>query len=255
MRHIELVLATHGENIFWANGLESIVTEYSTKKQSSKVFDRHKGRGLNKNFNHPNYNIGHGHDHTIDGFLKSLRGMVSMARDINLELNKILSYQGQYTNGDTGALSGHNIVEIENDENLNEANHFLTHIIKRYDSLSDATIFLQGHPFDHVKNLFAEILKSLGQDFSCLPSAKVRKLGDDGHDLLARQFGEIITQKKIESSCWSAGACFMASKKAILGNPLSWYEKVLSEARAFKDSKFALERLWAVVINPNGDWS
>jgi len=255
LKHIELVLATHGENIFWATGLESIVTEYSTKKQSSKISDRHKDRILNINFNHPNYNIGHGHNQTIDGFVKSLRGMVRMARDINLELNEILSHQGQDTNGDTGVLSGHSIVEIENDENLNEANHFLTHIIKRYDSLSENTIFLQGHPFDHVKNLFAEILKSLGKDFSCLPSAETRKLGESGHDLLARKFWEIITQKKIESSCWSTGACFMASKKAILVNPLSWYENVLLEAKAFKDSKFALERLWAVVINPSGDWS
>lgn len=254
MKHIELVLATHGENIFWANGLESIVTEYSTKKQASRVSDRHKENGL-KNISRASHNFSHSPNHTIHEFLKSLRGMVSMARDINLELTEILNSHSQDGVNEAGVLSGHNIVEIENDGNLNEANHFLTHIIRRYDSLAETTIFLQGHPLDHVKNLFAEILKSIGQDFSCLPSAGTGKLGNDGHDLLARQFGEIITKKKVESSCWSSGACFMASKSAILGNPLSWYEDVLGEAKAFKDSKFALERLWAVVINPRKDWS
>ena len=254
MKHIELVLATHGENIFWANGLESIVTEYSTKKQASRIYGRHmenKIRGLG----HSIQSFSHSPNQTIHEFIKSLRGMVNMARYINLELTEILNPHSQDVVDEVGVLSGHNIVEIENDGNLNEANHFLTHIITRYDSLAETTIFLQGHPFDHVKSLFAEILKSIGQDFSCLPSAGTRKLGNDGHDLLARQFGEITTKKKVGSSCWSAGACFMASKSAILGNPLSWYEDVLGEAKAFKDSKFALERLWAVVINPQRDWS
>lgn len=254
MKHIEIVLATHGENIFWANGLESIVTEYSTKKQEPNISDRHRENRL-RNISFLNHSFGHNPNQTIHDFLKSLRSMVRTARDINLELTKILSPNGQDGVDELGVLSGHNIVNIENDNNLNEANQFLYHITKRYDSLAETTIFLQGHPFDHVKNPFAEILKSIGKDFSCLPSPKIGKLGDSGHDLLARQFGEIITKKKVESSCWSAGACFMASKSAILANPLSWYENVLKEAKDFKDSKFALERLWAVVIKPNEDWS
>lgn len=126
MKHIELVLATHGENIFWANGLESIVTEYSTKRQESRISDRHREKGLHKNLNRQNHNFGHSPNQTIYEFMRSLRGMVRMARDINLELTEILNCHSQDGVNEVGVLSGHNIVEIENDGNLNEANHFLT---------------------------------------------------------------------------------------------------------------------------------
>lgn len=255
MKYIEIVLATHGENILWASGLENIVTEYSTKEQALVPSLYHKEKsGMSlalRDFRGINHNGSSG----IDDFLRCLREVVGLAKTFHYEIGEILNEQPYPADPNLRVLKGHKIVKVENDKNLCEAKHFLTHIIQNYDSLAETTIFLQGHPFDHIKNLYVEIIRTLGQDFSCLPSAKKKKLGDSGHDLMARQFGEVITKKKIESSYWSAGACFMASKNAILANPLSWYENVLKEAKDFKDSKYALERIWSVVINPNEDWS
>lgn len=38
-----------------------------------------------------------------------------------------------------------------------EAHTWLHHIVTRYDTLADLTIFLQGSPFDHVPDLFEKI--------------------------------------------------------------------------------------------------
>ncbi len=252
MKPIEIVLATHGENIFWANGLQDIVVEYSTKEQGQTISNRHRPDGRTR-FDLMDLNTGRMQD--IQGFMSAFRRMTEVARNIRSELGDILNYQDFSENKKLDILSGHKVVKIQNETNLNEANHFLNHIINEYDNLAEYTAFLQGHPHDHCKSPEKHILLSLGKDFSCLPSATKQTLGQDGHDLLARQFAETITKRKTSKSEWSAGACFMASKKAIRKNPLSWYKMVLDEAIKFKDSKFALERIWAIIISPEEDWS
>ena len=261
VKQIEIVLASHGENLLWADGLQKVITEYSTQGQSTSVSEKHKNRTLT-NIHHF-ANARHSDTLGIHAFTESLRNMVSTARQLSIDINEILSDQAQEKGGESSVLlRGHKVIQIDNNPNLNEANHFLAHIIQRYDTLAETTVFMQAYPLDHIKKPMAEILSSLGQDFCTLPNSQKKKLGTEGHDLLARELGEIILKKatpqqgiEINSSSWSAGGCFMASKRAILRNSLSWYELVLKSAKEFNGAKWALERLWAVVISPNEDWS
>lgn len=244
---IEIVTARHGENLGWAKGLEEILTEYSSS--DTEIYRNKKIPQMMPNL--PNITARGG---DIQSFLRHFHEVVAQAKSIRQEIEHgFLTLETDEVTAQS-SIGAHTIVKIDNDPNLCEAKHYLTHIISRYESLADSTAFMQGDPTDHVKNPVAEILKSLGQDFACLPSAQKRKLGEDGHDRLARIFGKLILEQEVNATCWSAGACFMASRQAIVQNPLSWYEHVLEKAQEFTDAKFALERLWSVVITPKGNW-
>jgi hypothetical protein len=254
MKFIEIVIATNGENLSWASGMQDIVIEYSTAEQQRLNKSKHIDAEYSKSLSF--------HSHTrmtsprsFSSFLLNLKKDIKTARKFSKEIDSILSLDGERSELELDILTGHKIVRIENKPNMCEANQYLTHIIQNYDSLSEYTVFTQGHPNDHVHDIKLEILKNIGNDFSTLPSSKIRNLGERDHELLARQFGEMITGKKINKSIWSGGACFMASKNAILKNDLSWYKNILDKADSFKDSKFAIERLWSVLLSPNEDWS
>ena len=251
MKAIEIVLATHGENLFWASGLESIITEYSTKEQSVRDDKRKKA------VQHSLHEVQHLQLNARDifEFVKTFRKMAEIAREVKAEIEEALE-TGFCKNGQReNVLTGHRVVKLQNDPNLNEANHFLSHIINSYNELAECTAFLQGEPSDHVGIPEKQILRNLGKGFSCLPSSCKRSLAETGHDLLARELAERLLKKKVSKTEWSAGGCFMASREVIQKNPISWYKMVLDEAKAFKDAKFALERIWAIVIRPDEDWS
>ena len=44
-----------------------------------------------------------------------------------------------------------------------EAHTYLHHLVERYDSLADVTVFVQGHPFDHAPDLH-KVLRSLADE-------------------------------------------------------------------------------------------
>jgi len=254
MKFLEIVIASNGENLSWAGGMQDIVIEYSTAEQQKFNKQKHIDAEYVRALSHrgsfwlcsPN---------SFATFLLKLKNDIKIARKFHKEIDSILSLEGESPEPELQLLTGHKIVYIKNNENMCEANQYLTHIIKNYDSLSEYTVFTQGHPNDHVDDIKSEIIKNIGKDFSTLPSTIARCFNVNNHDLLARQFGEIITGKQINRSIWSAGACFMASRKAILKNDISWYKNILDKGASFKNSKYAIERLWSVLLSPNEDWS
>jgi hypothetical protein len=254
MKFLEIVVASNGENLSWAKGMESIVVEYSTAKQQNKNKQKHADFEQRKDISNFNSTRNYSNNSFIS-FLSELKKDIKFARNVSKEIHDILSLTDKDQESSMDLLSGHRVVQIENNPNMCEANQYLIHIITNYKDLSEYTVFTQGYPHDHVRNINCEILKNIGKDFSTLPSSESRNLEDRGHDLLALQFAEMITGKKIKKSTWSAGACFMASKKTILKNDIFWYKKILENGSSFKDSKFAIERLWSVLLSPNEDWS
>jgi hypothetical protein len=254
MKFLEIVIASNGENLSWAKGMESIIIEYSTAKQLNKHKQKHIDIEYNKKFSNPIRMVNYS-GNSFSSFLLGLKKNIYFARSVSSEIDNILNSSTQSLEADLNLLTGHRIVHIENKPNMCEANQYLTHIITNYNNLSNYTVFTQGFPNDHVSDIKSEIIKNIGNDFATLPSSEIRNLNDNGHDLLALQFAEIIIGKKIKKSVWSAGACFMASKNAILKNDISWYKKIMENGLSFKDSKFAIERLWSVLLSPNEDWS
>jgi hypothetical protein len=254
MKFLEIVVASNGENLSWAKGMQDIIIEYSTSKQLNKHKQRHADTEYRKNI--PNLNNMRDYSgNSFSSFLSGLKKDIDFARKLHAEIDDILNSNTQSLQVDLDLLSGHKVVQIENNPNMCEANQYLTHIITNYDNLSAYTVFTQGYPHDHVSDIKSEIIKNIGNDFSTLPSSKIRSLGESDHELLARQFGEMVTGKKINKSIWSAGACFMASRSEILKNDISWYKNILNKGDSFKDSKFGIERLWSVLLSPNEDWS
>ena len=254
MKFLEIVIASNGENLSWAKGMQDIVIEYSTAEQKKFNKQKHIDAQYVETFSYHDRSF-LGRPMSFASFLLNLKKDIKTAKKFYNEIDSILSLDLESPELELDILTGHKVVHIKNNENMCEANQYLTHIIKNYESLSEYTVFTQGHPNDHVHDIKLEILKNIGNDFSTLPSSKIRNLGERDHELLARQFGEMITGKKINKSIWSGGACFMASKNAILKNDLSWYKNILDKADSFKDSKFAIERLWSVLLSPNEDWS
>jgi hypothetical protein len=254
MKFLEIVIASNGENLSWANGMQDIVIEYSTAEQQKFNKQKHVDAQYVETFSYRGGSFLN-HPMSFASFLLNLKKDIKTAKKFYKEMDRILSLDTENLELELDILTGHKVVRIKNNENMCEANQYLTHIIQNYYSLSEYTVFTQGHPNDHVKDIKLEIIKNIGSDFSTLPPSKIRSLGEKDHELLARQFGEMVTGKKINKSIWSAGACFMASKNAILKNDISWYKNILNKGDSFKDSKFAIERLWSVLLSPNEDWS
>jgi len=240
---IEIVIANHGANLGWAIGLESIITEYSTS--DNKISHLKHRPHSPRQPQHSKSFAQRGND--IDSFIYLLHDVVAEGKRIKDEIGTAFSLLDTYEKTKESDIGTHKIIRIENNTNLCETNHFLTHIINEYDNLADTTIFLQGYPLDHSPNFTRNILLNLGSEFCTIPKSEPSTLEKDDHGQLAISFSDVIGRKTRES-CWSAGGQFMASSNAIRKNPIEWYQIVLEKAKEFKDAKFALERLWHVVI-------
>jgi hypothetical protein len=240
---IEIVIANHGTNLGWAVGLESIITEYSTSDNKTSNL-KHRPHHPRQPQHHKPF-VQRGND--IDSFIDLLHNVIAEGKRIKDEIGTAFSLLETYEKTNESHIGTHKIIRIENNTNLCEANHFLTHIINEYDNLADITIFLQGYPLDHSPNFTRNVLLNLGSEFCTIPKSEPSTLEKDDHGQLAISFSDVIGRKTRES-CWSAGGQFMASSNAIRKNPIEWYQIVLEKAKEFKDAKFALERLWHVVI-------
>lgn len=239
-KSIEIVIANHENHLEWAIGLEPIITEYSTSEIRTSRLSH---RSL-KPFRFQSFRQ-RGND--IDSFIELLHNVIAEGKRIKDEIGTAFSLLETYEKINKSDIKAHRVVKIENNTNLCEANHFLTHIINEYENLADTTIFLQGYPLDHSPNLLKNILANVGSEFCTIPKSKPSTLEEKDHGLLAINFADIIGRKTKES-CWSAGGQFMASRNAIRKNPIEWYKLVLEKAKGFDCAKFALERLWHVVI-------
>lgn len=242
---IEIVIANHGTNLGWAVGLESIITEYSTSDNKTSHIKHRPRQPSSRLFAQRAPIAQKGND--IDSFIELLHDVISEGKRIKDQIGTAFSLLEKYEKTSESDIGTHKIVRIENNTNLCEANHFLTHIINEYDNLADITIFLQGYPLDHSPNFTRNVLLNLGSEFCTIPKSEPSTLEKDDHGQLAISFSDVIGRKTRES-CWSAGGQFMASSNAIRKNPIEWYQIVLEKAKEFKDAKFALERLWHVVI-------
>lgn len=118
-----------------------------------------------------------------------------------------------------------------------EGHTYYKHICDNYDNLADYTIFLQGNPFDHSRNIINNMngfVNSLdkGSDFTYMSDHIIQSnlsgcwchKGLPLIETYERLFGERKSNMEIT---FGAGAQFIVSKKRILCRPKSFYAKIV----------------------------
>jgi hypothetical protein len=166
-----------------------------------------------------------------------------------------------------GDFNGPSVHHYEVLENTGRESHtYLTHIIKNYNNLTDKTIFLQAHPFDHCNDNFYDFINAvINQNFNFLPlhgyfddykpyKRQTKEFPvctvseDEAHPNLQMSqaiksvFGDtVILPKKLFYTC---GAQFACSKETITTHSKSFYERVLGLHLNNYDLPFQLERMW-----------
>jgi hypothetical protein len=128
-----------------------------------------------------------------------------------------------------------------------ESEQWLNHIIWRYDTLAEVTVFLQAHPHDHCPDVIALVDAIQHVDFQTLPHRLSGAISDPEQQL-CHSFYSQLELTPLSTICWAAGAQFAASRKVLRSQPRSWYEKVRELARQTPRSGEILERLWWNVL-------
>ena len=151
-----------------------------------------------------------------------------------------------------------------------EAHTYLHHLSRRYDSLADLTIFVQGHPFDHAPDLH-KILRSLAdgsftvRDFHWLgfladtDDSRGRRLfvpwskNPERAELPLDEFHQqIFRQPGPDSYRFFVGAQFIVTRDTVLRRNLGFYEHARGMAAATPFAPHCLERCWDRIFAVDG---
>jgi hypothetical protein len=127
----------------------------------------------------------------------------------------------------------YNIIQLNNVGR--EGHTFYKHIYDNYESLDDYTIFLQGNPFPHVKNLIQRLKKYIEKknvEYERIGNNRIKCLlsGCKIHDGLPIKevYEKLFGTKKEEMEFnFIGGGQFIASKKLILSRPKDFYLKIV----------------------------
>ena len=156
-----------------------------------------------------------------------------------------------------------------------EAHTYLYHVVSRYDSLAEWTVFCQGKPFDHAYDF-----KKTLRDYATDPTAigLFRWLGhlidtddnqgerlfrpwsknEDGRGLDMRGFHRaLFSTDGPDHYTFVLGAQFAIHRDVIRQRPLSFYERTLTASTTFPDAAHCFERSWDRVFGVVGidaDW-
>ncbi|MCK8491519.1 DUF3431 domain-containing protein [Spirosoma sp. RP8] len=156
-----------------------------------------------------------------------------------------------------------------------EAHTYLHHIVSRYDSLAQWTVFCQGKPFDHAYD-FKKTMRSFSEQPDTIGDPvqmPFRWLGhlidtddnrgerlfqpwsknEDGRGLDLRGFHRALFDTNgPDLYTFVLGAQFAIHREAIVRHPLSFYERALAVSITFPDAAHCFERSWDRVFGLTG---
>ncbi len=155
-----------------------------------------------------------------------------------------------------------------------EAHTYLHHLVARYDSLADYTIFCQGKPFDHAYD-FHHSLRAFAA--GNLPENSFQWLGhiidtDTPDGQLFREWSKNDTGEGLDLAGFHRqlfevngpqeypfylGAQFIVSQKLVHRQPLSFYQKALKISLDYPNAAHCYERMWDRIFGVEGidrDW-
>ena len=156
-----------------------------------------------------------------------------------------------------------------------EAHSYLHFIVHHFHTLSDITVFCQGHPFDHAFDFhtslrhIAQAPESVGE-FLWLghiidtDDARGHTLfrgwskNEDGRELDMNGFHRALFDVEgPQEYTFKLGAQFAVSRARIHSRPLEFWNRALSVASEFPDAAHCFERSWDRVFGIEGisrDW-
>lgn len=152
-----------------------------------------------------------------------------------------------------------------------EAHTYLHHIVTRYNSLSDITVFCQGNPFDHVPD-FRRIITHIPahpeylDDFlwlgfiidyddpdGCHLFQNWTSANPDRAPLPLREIWTALFHKDPpEKILFFPGAQFSVRKEIIHNRPVEFYQHALELACSLPHAAHAFERIWDDLFDVNG---
>jgi len=135
-----------------------------------------------------------------------------------------------------------------------EGHTYIYHILSNYENLDEYTVFLQGNPFDHTRDLFSKLkefeeLKEKPDFFQlCHEMLTDDDKGKPHHwvDIpVAHYYNELFKIPRNEF-IYGAGAQFIVSKERILSRPKSFYSNIMKHLETSIDppSVYCYERMW-----------
>lgn len=134
-----------------------------------------------------------------------------------------------------------------------EAHTYLSHIITRYETLADVTVFVQGNPHDHVQNLDRQ-LHQFPKDpgFRELGHTPVvdDSIGIPSHPGLdiAGLYQSFFETKPPSYYPFHAGANFAVTRAVIRQRPREFYQRALTAVLSSKQGPWEIERLWPMIF-------
>lgn len=144
-----------------------------------------------------------------------------------------------------------------------ESETYLRFILENYDNLPEYTVFLQGKPFDHLREWSVKFINKCINSISS-PDVPVplNHLETESHNLKARtvQSFQALFDKEVPSKfVFPIGAQYIVPKSCILNRPKSFYElvrKVLVDTNDTREghhnslvSPWTIERMWIYIFD------
>jgi Protein of unknown function (DUF3431) len=178
-----------------------------------------------------------------------------------------------YNKGNTPALpegfperSGLTVTSLPNVGR--EAHTYLTHLITRYEDLPRATVFCQGHPFDHAPDFHDRLqaLVSGEEEFGRFRWYGFLDETDDpqGRRLFVpwsknperleletgRLYRELFGEKSPEWFYFRGGAQFAVTRETIHSRPREFYQRALDLCLSIPLAAHSYERIWDRIFGP-----
>jgi len=178
-----------------------------------------------------------------------------------------------YNKGNTPALpegfpkrSGLTVTSLPNVGR--EAHTYLTHLITRYEDLPHATVFCQGHPFDHAPDFHDRLqaLVSGEEEFGRFRWYGFLDETDDpqGRRLFVpwsknperleletgRLYRELFGEKSPEWFYFRGGAQFAVTRETIHSRPREFYQRALDLCLSIPLAAHSYERIWDRIFGP-----
>lgn len=172
---------------------------------------------------------------------------------------------------DTGTRSGSVLVSPLPNVGR-EAHTYLHHLVNRYDTLAEWTIFCQGKPFDHAFD-FKKTLRDFAGGALPITSTNFHWLGhlidtddnrgdrlfrpwsknEDGHGLDMVGFHRaVFGLDGPETYTFVLGAQFAVHRDVVRQCPLTFYEQALAVSVDFPDAAHCYERSWDRMFGVSG---
>jgi hypothetical protein len=150
-----------------------------------------------------------------------------------------------------------------------EAHTYLHHLVERYDTLADVTVFCQGKPFDHAFD-FHKTLRALAegtqviQDFAWFGHVldtdtaegklfQTWSKNENGRGLNFEGFYEALWgEPPPDTKMFALGAQFAVTRACVHRHSRKYYAHARALAESFPDAAHCFERTWDQVFGVDG---